>query len=147
MKAGLLSVALATLAVAGCGGSGPLSATQLRSSATHVCTQANQHSDHIATPASASGGLSFLQSGIAVLRPELGSLRTLKAPTQLSQLYAVSLTTFSRELSDLERTAHGLASGSDPVTAMKTLQARLGPLETREDRAWRQLQIPACLDR
>ncbi len=147
MRAGAVAVALATLALAGCGSSGSLSATQLRSSANNVCAQADRRSDQIRTPSSASGGLAFLDSGIAVLRPELDSLRSLKAPTQLSQVYGSSLTTFSRELSDLERTAHGLQTGSDPASTMKSLQARLAPLETREDRAWRALQIPACLDR
>lgn len=148
MRAALLSAALAALALAGCGSSSaPLSAPQLRSSAANVCSQADQRSDQIAIPSSASGGLPFLQHGIAVLQPELTSLRSLKAPAQLSHVYGASLNTFSRELNDLERTAHGLASGTDPVTAMKALEARLAPLETREDRAWRQLAIPACLDR
>lgn len=148
MRAALLSVALATLALAGCGSSGPLSPTQLRTDATRVCAQANQRSDQIATPSSPSGSLPFLQSGISVLRPELTSLRSLKAPSPLSHVYGVSLSAFSRELSDLERTAHGMASGSgDPASAMETLQARLAPLETRADRAWKRLDISACLDR
>lgn len=138
---------LTALVLAGCGGSGSLSDTQLRSQATTVCATANQRTARIATPQSPDGALLFLRRGIAVLRPELAQLQTLKAPTQLSQAYSISLTAFSRKLHALERTAAGLASGEDPASAMHALQARLAPLESREDAAWRTLDISACRNR
>lgn len=148
MRAAILAAAVTALVLAGCGGgSSSPSNAQLRSQATRVCATANQRSDGIATPQSPGGGLLFLKRGLAVLRPELAHLRTLRAPSELSDAYAVSLTAFSRELHELEKTAHGLASGNDPVLAIKTLQARLAPLETREDGAWRKLDIPACMER
>ena len=139
--------ALTALVLAGCGGSGSLSDTQLRSRATTVCATANQRTARIATPQSPAGALLFLRRGIAVLKPELAQLQTLKAPTQLSQGYSISLTAFSRKLHALEKTAAGLASGEDPASEMQALQARLAPLESREDAAWRTLDISACRDR
>lgn len=147
MRTILTAAVLSILLLTGCGGSGSLSSSQLRSSATRVCTLANQRSGRIATPQSPADGLLFLKRGVAVLGPELAHLRTLKPSSELAGDYSTSLTAFSSELKTLEKTMHGLSAGADPVLAMKDLQRRLAPLEAREDDAWRKLGISACLNR
>jgi hypothetical protein len=140
-------VVLTLLAVAACGGSGSLSASQLRSGATQVCTLANQRTSQIATPTSVADGLPFLQRGLGVLRPELQNLKMLKPPSGLAAVYASSLNAFSGSLTVLDQAVRGLHSGTDPLLTMKALRERLVPLETRENDGWRQLEIPACVAR
>lgn len=140
----LIAVGVALLAT-GCG-STSLSEKQLRSRATKLCATAAGRAGRIPTPSSAEDSLAFLTRGIDTLKPELAGLRELKAPDDLDDIYQTSLKAFGNKLDALEQTVHKLHSGEDPVVAWKTLQERLGPLESTEDGAWRALDIPACLN-
>lgn len=139
-------VGLAALAVSGCG-STPLSTSQLRSGATRVCLLASRQTDRIATPASPAGSDMFLARGIAVLKPELATLRTLRPPSDLADVYATSMNAFANKLRALKDTIRDLSGGEDPVIAIKTLQQELAPIESQENGAWQALQIPACVNR
>lgn len=132
--------------LAGCGSS-QLSASDLRTEATRVCVTASQATSRIPNPKSPTDANAFLEQGIAVLRPELAGLKALSPPSDLAQVYGISLHAFSRKLGALDATVRGLDSGADPVTAVQSLQKRLTPLESEEDGAWTALQIPACLNR
>lgn len=141
------ALALAALLVAGCGGSVSLSEKQLRSRATALCSAAARRAGRIPTPKAPGGdGIVFLNRGIAAMKPELAGLRTLRAPSELSDVYRTSLVAFSKKIDALEQTVHKLHSGQDPVVAWRTLQQHLSPLEATEDGAWRALQVPACLN-
>jgi hypothetical protein len=141
------SVAVAaSLLLAGCG-SDRLSADQLRARATRVCVIAGQRTNRIATPSAPAGGARFLKAGIAILTPELAQLRALKPPSDLADVYATSISSFSRKLELLRSAAGQLDSGANPVSAMTELQQHLAPVELAEDGAWRALQVPACLNR
>jgi hypothetical protein len=134
------------LAVAGCGHAS-LSETQLRTEAARLCAAARRQLDAVATPATPAEGAKFLATGIAVLEPELATLRLLRAPPGISRAYATAISAFSQKLADLQDARDGLAAGGDPVIVIKTLQARLGPAEQRENGAWQSLAIPACTNR
>ena len=131
---------VAAVALAGCGGSS-LSPSQLRAVATRSCTLTARQLDRIATPASVAAGDRFLYQGAHALGREVSELRALHATGTFGE--AVRIT--GDELSDLDFTVHGLRAGNDPVVAIKTLQARLGPLEQRADQALSSLRVKACL--
>ncbi|MGH2870100.1 MAG: hypothetical protein ACRDNK_21330 [Solirubrobacteraceae bacterium] len=133
---------LAALALASCGSSG-LSASQLRTSATRLCGAAAAREASIAFPERPSAGQRFLSRGIAALEPEVTELRELGA----GGTFRSAVTATSAELAALRFTLKGLRAGNDPVVAIKTLQQRLLPLETKANQAWQTLGIPACVSR
>jgi hypothetical protein len=135
--------AAAALAIAGCGSSSP-SDNQLRAQATSICSHANRVIGRITTPSAASGGASFLQQGIASLKPELQQLRQMTAPQDSADVWSTAVRSLSGELAELESTAARINAGADPVSAFKSLQRRIAPLERQADSAWQALQIPAC---
>lgn len=145
-RAGAVLAPLLAVLVAGCG-SAELSDVQLRNRATKLCSTANRQADRIVTPATPAVAIAYLDRGIAVFRPELARLRTLRPPSDLATVYRTSVGAFSQELSELELTVRKLHGGADPVSAMRTLERHLAPLEASEDRAWTSLHVPACLDR
>lgn len=136
----------AALVMGGCG-SPPLSTSQLRAGASRPCLVARRQADRIPTPGSPAGGVAFLKGGIAALRPELASLRRLRAPSDLARDYATALAALSSELDALAATARELDQGYDAVIAIKTLQRRLAPIESERNGAMRALGIPACVSR
>jgi hypothetical protein len=143
-RAALASVVL--LAVAGCGGSSD-SMKKLRAQAGRVCTRALDAGALIQPPAIPAATTAFLRRGIAVLRPELAGLRTLRAPSEQAGAYSAALGALDRELAILSETVHDIDRGADPLLAIKTLQRRLAPVEADGDAAWRTLGIPACVNR
>jgi hypothetical protein len=142
--AAVLAPLLAVLIV-GCG-STELSDVQLRKRAALVCSTANRQADRIATPPTPAAGIAFLDRGIAVFKPELARLRTLRPPSDLASDYRTSVGAFSQELGELELTVRKLRAGEDPVAAMRLLERWLEPLEATQNQAWNALQVPACAD-
>jgi hypothetical protein len=138
--------ALAALVLGGCGSSS-LSNTQLSQDASRICATANRRTARIPTPTATAGGAAFLARGAAALGPELTGLRALRAPSDLAPVYATALSASAAELSALRATARQLKRGDDPVSAIRTLQRRLAPIESRGDDAWQTLKISACLSR
>ncbi len=145
-RAGAVLAPLLAVLVAGCG-SAELSDVQLRNRATRLCSIANRQADRIVTPATPSAAIAYLDRGIAVFRPELARLRKIRPPSDLATVYRTSVGAFSQQLSELELTVRKLHGGADPVSAMRTLERHLAPLEATEDRAWTSLDVPACVDR
>jgi hypothetical protein len=146
MRPRAVAAGVCALALAGCGGSSPTLA-RLQAQASRVCTRAVAAGAEIAAPAAPAHTSAFLRKGIATLRPELASLRTLRAPTAQGSTYAAALQSLARELTILSGTVHDLDRGADPLTTMKTLQRRLAPVESDDDAAWRTLGVPACVNR
>ncbi len=145
LAAGALALAAAVaLAVPGCGAPSP-TLVSLRAQAARVCAEAQARSAEIKPPAVPAQTAAFLRRGIAVLRTELAALRTLRVPREQSGAYSTALGSLARELTILTGTAHDLDRGADPLTAIKTLQRRLAPVETTGDAAWRTLGVPACV--
>jgi len=136
-------VAAATLAIAGCGSSSP-SDNQVRAQASSICAHANREIGRITTPSAASGGAAFLQQGIASLKPELRALRQIAPPQDSADVWSTAIRSLSGELAQLESTAARIDTGADPVSAFKSLQRTISPLERQADGAWQALQIPAC---
>jgi hypothetical protein len=124
-----LIAAVATVALGGCG-EDKLSTRDLRSKATTICNLATSQTNLIAVPGRPAGAAAFVASGAATLRPQLAGLDAL-----------------SRKLEAHDVAARDLKAGSDAVITMKTLQSKLGPLESEEDEAWQTLEIPACVNR
>lgn len=133
---------LAVPALAGCGGSSP-TASQLRTRATQVCNVAARRLNNIPTPVQPSQGAAFVTRGVAVLSRELTALRAMHAPSSFHD----AVTAKAAELALLRSTAKGLKAGNDPVVAIKTLQTQLAPVEARDDLAWEDLGILACVNR
>jgi hypothetical protein len=142
-SAGALAAGLAALTLAACGSS-TTSPAQLHAQATAICSRANVAIGRIATPDNASGGLAFLDNGIATLKPELAQLQQLHASGDAADVWNTALRSMASELSALESTAANIRGGADPVQAFKALQQTLTPLETQAANAWQALQIPAC---
>lgn len=142
----LLAPLVISIISGGCG-STPLSLTQLRRQATRICLGGSERAAQIPAPRSPQAGAAFLRRGATVLRPELAELRTLKPSSQAAADYSAALDAFTRELADVSAAARAYTRQSDPAAALQTLQRHLAPLEAREDRAWRTLQIPACVSR
>ena len=144
MKLGApLALVSLALALTGCGSSS-LSATQLRSGAGRICAIAQRRTARIPTPTAPSGGARYLGRGIAALNPELVALRTLHPPSDMAPDYRAALAATAAEVRALRSTVKGLRAGNDPVVAIKILQQRLAPLETRAGAAWRSLNLPVC---
>jgi hypothetical protein len=139
----LALAATVALALAGCGSS-PLSTSALRTRATRVCQLANGRAGRIPAPTVPAQATAFLNRGIAVLRPELRALDTLRPGGQAAHVYATALDAVGRELTLIKATTASLGRGGDPVIAIKTLQRQLAPLEAQENQAWETLDIPAC---
>lgn len=139
---------LALAALTGCGGGNSgLSANDLRTQATRLCTVARQQTDRIPTPASPAQAAAFLNRGLAVLEPELKALRQLHPSGDFSQVYRTAIEASAQKVSAIRGAAGALAGGGDPVTTMKALQTQLATLESQENGAWQALEIPACLNR
>jgi hypothetical protein len=138
--------AAVSLAITGCGSSS-LSAGRLRADATGICRRAALQDDRIQAPPAPTGTAAFLRQGVAALTPELAQLRRLRPSAAQHGAYATMLGALGSELSLLTTTANGLERGADPLSAIKTLQERLAPVESDEAAASRQLQIPACVSR
>jgi hypothetical protein len=141
-----LAAAGLMLAVAGCGGGDSLSANDLRIGAGSICAAARAQTNRIAAPSSPAGGAVFLTRGVAVLKSERSQLKTLKPPDGLEPAWRTAMDAFSQRLGAVSAAVRDLARGGDPVTAMKRLQQKLTPIEAREDDAWQQLEVPACVN-
>jgi hypothetical protein len=131
---------LTALAFAGCG-SGSLSTAQIRSRATKICAATARRTGTIVTPTSPSGGVPFLQRGIAAIDREVFQLRAMHA----SGAAQTAFNGTAAELAALRFTLKGLQADNDPVVAIKTLEQRLSPIERRTNAVWRSLDIPACV--
>jgi hypothetical protein len=132
--------ALSAAALAGCGSSS-LSAAQIRSRATKACTATARRTGKLSTPASPGGAVTFLNHGIAAIDQEVSQLQAMHATGTAKT--AVDGT--AAELAALRFTVKSLRADNDPVVAIKTLQARLAPIERRTNAAWRTLDVPACV--
>jgi hypothetical protein len=141
--ASALAVGLAALTLAACGSSSA-SPSQVRSQATSICSRANRQIGRIPTPSSAAGALAFVNSGIAVLKPEVRSLRQLSVTGDAADVWNTAIRALSDQLATLQGTASKIRGGADAVQSFKSLQQTLAPLETQADNAWHALQIPAC---
>jgi hypothetical protein len=142
-----LGLALAGVVVASYGGDPSLSSRQLRVDAARICAAAGGRTAQIVTPLVPSGGETFLRRGLTAFTSELAQLRRLRPPRQGAHTYSVALDALARKLSLMRATVRGLERGADPVPAVQALQARLAPIEAREDAAWHALDVPACLNR
>lgn len=134
------------LALSGCGSSSP-SASRLRAQATRVCQRALTESSRIQPPATPAQTAPFLRRGAGVLAGELAALRRLRVPSEQTGPYAAALEAMGQELNTLTATVHALDRGADPLSAIKTLQRKLTPIEARDTAAWRTVGVPACVNR
>lgn len=138
------ALACGALLLGGCGSSA-LSDKQLRRKASRICVTAQRASSSIAAPTDPAKGQQFLQHGIAALAPSVAALHRLKPSSDLEDVYETALGATDRELALLRQALRGLQAGNDPVVAIKTLQAELGPAEDAAARAWHEVDVPACM--
>jgi hypothetical protein len=138
--------ALLALALGGCG-DGTLSAGQLRTQASAVCTRGAATASRVAMPAGADGGERFLRAGLARLRPALARLERLRPPSELRDSYRQAVRLRREGVALVARDERAIERGQDPVATFRALQARLAPLEGLEGATWGALQIPACAPR
>lgn len=139
-----LVLALAVLALGGCGDAS-LSASQLHSQASAICTRANAATDRIALPSTPDQGDGFLRAGLARLRPAAARLGALKAPSELRRRYDRAVQLARQEIALIARHERALARGEDAVGTFRALEAALDPLTSEENAYWRGLGIPACV--
>ena len=137
---------LAAAAIAGCGGSGRLSSTDLHSQATQICALTGKQTDRIKSPASPAGSAVFLRQGITALTPEVAQLRKLRPPEDAQDVYSTAVNSSAKKLALLRTAAALLARGDDPVSTMQSLEQQLAPVVQQENGAWQSLGIPACVN-
>ena len=137
---------LLLLALGGCG-SDSLSADQLRSQASTICTRTAAATDRIAVPSTADQGAAFLLQGVGRMRPALAQLRRLKPPGSMSKEYASAVALGDREVALIARNAQAIAKGDDPIDTFRQLDSELAPLANQENAYWHALLIPACVRR
>lgn len=142
--AAFATVALIALAIESCGSSS-LSAPALRRDANRLCSIARHRTGAISVPGSPGGATAFLTRGLAVLAPELAALRLLNPPSAAALIYKQALDAFASELAAMRSTLTEIGRGGDPIAAVRSLQARLDPIEIREDGAWKSLGVDACV--
>jgi hypothetical protein len=141
-----LPALLAAVLLAGCGGKS-LSSGQLQAQASRLCLLANARTDQIPTPGSPDGSAAFLEQGIAVLTPELTRLRALRAPDDVADVYSATVGSFAQKLQYMKKAARDIGDSDDPVSIIKGLQEKLGPLESQENGGWQALELPECVSR
>ncbi len=132
--------ALSVAALTGCGSSS-LSSAQIRSRATKICTATAGRTGKISTPTSPAEAVTFLDRGIAAIGQEVVQLRAM----HVSATAQTAVDGTAAELAALRFTLKGMRADNDPVVEIKTLQARLRPIERRTNDAWRSLDVPACV--
>ena len=142
----VLLAAVLLLALAGCGDDS-LSASQLRTQASAICTRTAAATDRVALPSAPAQGDLFLRQGRAHLRPAAARLRALKAPQDLRQRYDGAAKLAGQEVALIARSEQALARGDDPADTFRQLAAALQPLTTEENAYWRGLGIDACVRR
>ncbi len=140
------AILAATALLAGCGGSGRLSSSQLHTRATAICALATVQMGRIPTPASPTGGGDFLRRGLAILDPEIVQLRRLEPPDDVADVYGTAIRALDQKLTAMKRAVHDLDHGGDPTSEMTTLAQHLAPIQASENGAWRALEVPACVD-
>jgi hypothetical protein len=141
-----LPALLAAVLLAGCGGKS-LSGGQLHTRASQLCLLASARTDRIPTPGSPDGSAAFLEQGISVLTRELTSLRALRPPDDVANVYTATVGSFAQKLVYMKKAAHQIDDGADPVSIVKGLQHKLGPLESQENGGWQALELPECVSR
>jgi hypothetical protein len=141
-----VSALAAAHALAGCS-DGSLSADQLRSRASAICTRAAAATDRIPVPSSPDEGVRFLRAGAARLLAANHRLGRLKAPEDLRAGYKRAVALGALELGLIEGNANAIARGADAIDTFHRLEDQLAPLTDRENAHWRALEVPACVRR
>jgi hypothetical protein len=135
------------LALGACGDDS-LSAQELHTRASDVCTRTATATDRIAVPSTPDEGDRFLAQGIARLRPAVAALRALKAPSDVRERYDRAVQLAAQEVALIARYERAIAGGGgDVIDTFRRLQAALEPLTRQENAYWRALQLPACVRR
>jgi hypothetical protein len=142
----LAAALLLACELAGCGDDA-LSANDLRTQATQICTRTTAETDRIAVPRSADESARFLHAGAATMGPALARLRALKPPKEMRASYAQAVSVSGQELALITAQAKAIDGGADAIVGFRRLQAALIPLMRIEDATWRALEIPACVQR
>jgi hypothetical protein len=147
LAAALAAVVILALAFNSCGGKQRLSAPALRRDATKVCASARKQTDAIPLPGSSKSVEPFLIRGLGALEPELAELKLLDPPSAATPTYNRAVRAIGDELAVMRSAIAELNRGTDPIDVFRDLEAKLAPLETRADEAFRALQIDACTTR
>lgn len=149
-RAPLLAVlaVISSGALAACGGGqSTLSAAQLRTSATAICTSTSTAMDRVPLPNAPGGGGQFLRRGLLRLQPGLDELKALKPPPELRAGYARALELETQELDMIAAHERSIRGGDDVIATFRRLQTAIAPILQQEDAAWRDLELPACVKR
>ncbi len=147
MVARVATTAVAVVGLAGCGGGGRLSSSDLTNQASQICNLAARQIDRIKTPSAPSGSAAFLQQGLVALTPELKQLRKLQPPEDAQDVYKTAIDSSAKKLALLRTAAAQITGGADAVTTMQSLEQQLAPVVQQENQAWKSLGIPACVSR
>jgi hypothetical protein len=141
-----LLLTLLALPLAACGDDS-LTAEQLRTQASAICTKTAAATDRVPVPSTPAQGGRFLTQGLARLRPAVTRLRALKAPSDLRQRYDRAVQLAGREATLIARHKRAIAYGDDVIATFRRLETALEPLVQQENAYWRGLQIDACVRR
>lgn len=164
-----VSVAMAVLFAAGCGGPEksreqatapsrtapsrtetvpPDRATEgrYRARANAICREVDRRVGAIPRPEDPRRLAGYLRRVVAIGRVYLRRLAALDPPPRLAATAHTAVALARREIELLEEAAEALARSRDPAATLRAYERRIDALLDREDALWQDLGITACAD-
>lgn len=143
LVAGIAAVAGA-VALAGCGGSGTLSADEFRSQADAICADSNAQVAKVQDPASAAAFPSYLRALLPLQQSQLTKLEALKPPKELQDTYAEALDLLKQQGAALSAASDRMESGENPEAVVKDVSDDVQAIQTQADAKAKELGLTVC---
>jgi len=151
----LVPIAAASLLLAGCGGSGgsttaPATPSSASSSPAYVaaadaiCSRQLAQLNKLPRPTTPEGALTYLPRALPIMRREVTSLETVKAPASEQAQFAAGLATARKLSTLLGDLLHKLHSGIVEVSALTELQTQTEALRGNLDAHFRGAGLAQC---
>ncbi len=122
--------------------SGSSAAVAYRKQASAICTQTNKQGASLQPPQSASDVKPFLSKTVGLLRGELGKLRGLKPPAQLSGKVSKALTAKTKAVQAVQGVLKKVAGGTDPKQAVQAAEGSITMRNATAKKAFTDAGIP-----
>ena len=132
------------VALAGCGGSGTLSADEFRSQADAICADSNAQLAKVDDPASAAAFPSYLRALLPLQQSQLTKLEALKPPKELQDTYAEALDLLKQQGAALSAASDRMESGEDPEAVVTDVSDDVQAIQTQADAKAKALGLTVC---
>ena len=142
-----LALALVTALVA-CGGDDRMSASEYRSEAKTICTEADRATEAVQEPSSASADAisQYFERLLEANDRTTQRFKALEPPEDLQQAHDDALKANEDGVREVRRVIDELEGGGDPRQVLTQAQGRLQDLSRRSGDAAKRLGVPECAD-